>query len=117
MVHTHIKTIETLWSCNNHTRKYNNIIDPIYSRIVIQPHHKNFPEDNKNENFLTWPGLNNQHLLKHLPPGITTALGHMYQERENLQSTKQVKSEWEIEEDSGFTWKNIQWRHMSFTQQ
>ena len=33
----------------------------------------------KNGIFLTWPGLNNQILLKYLPPSIATALGHLDQ--------------------------------------
>ena len=37
-----------------------------------------------NGNFLTWTGLNNQKISKHLPPIIATALGHMDQERKNL---------------------------------
>ena len=41
-------------------------------------------------------------LLKHLPPIIATALGHLDQECKNLQSTKQVKSELEVEEDKEF---------------
>ena len=53
-------------------------------------------------NFLTWPGLNNQQLLKYLPPRITTALGHLDQERKNLQSTKSVKSEVQFDEDRYF---------------
>ena len=56
----------------------------------------------KNGNFLTWKGLNNKQLLKHLEPIIATALGHLYQERKNLQSTKNVKSEVEVEKDSNF---------------
>ena len=40
-----------------------------------------------NGKFLTWPGLNNQQLFKHITPSITTSLGHMGQERKtsNLQ--------------------------------
>ena len=51
----------------------------------------------KNGNFLTWPGLNNEQLLKHLPPIISTDLGHLYQELKNLQSKKQVKYDLDIE--------------------
>ena len=56
----------------------------------------------KNGNFLTWPGLNNQTLLKHMPPRIPKALVYMDQERKNLQSKNHVKSEGEVEEDSYF---------------
>ena len=91
MVHTHIKTIETLQPCNHHKIQDEKIIDPISSWILLRPHPKNVPGWNKNGNFLTWPGLNNQHFMKHIPSSIVTFLGHMDQERKNLQSTKQVK--------------------------
>ena len=65
--------------------------------MLLQLRLKNFPEINKNGNFLTWPGLNNLHLLNHLPPINEIALGHLDQEREKLQSTKQLKSELLIE--------------------
>ena len=63
---------------------------------------RNLTKEIKNGNFLTCPGLNNQQLLKHLPPSIATALEHMDQERKNLQSTKHVKPEVEVEEDRNF---------------
>ena len=53
----------------------------------------------KNGNLLTWPGFKNQTLLKNLRPSIATNLGHLYQERKNLQSKKQVKPELDIGED------------------
>ena len=53
--------------------------------MLLQPLSKNFPEGNKNVNFLTWPGLNNQHLLNHIPPSIATSLGHLDQEQKNIQ--------------------------------
>ena len=93
MGHTHIKTIKTSRSCNNYERQDKNITDPESPWMLINIHSKKFPEGNKNGNLLTWTGLNNQQLLNHLPPSITTALGNMDQERKNLQSTKQVKSE------------------------
>ena len=68
----------------------------------FRPTPRTFLNSIENGNLLTWPGLNNQHLMKHLPPIIVTALGHLDQERKNLQSIKQVKSELEIEEDIDF---------------
>ena len=56
--------------------------------MLLQPHPKNLHEGNTNGNFLKWQGLNNQHFFYHTPPSITTALGHMDQERKYLQSTK-----------------------------
>ena len=41
-------------------------------------------------------------MLKYLLLSITTALGHLDQECKNLQSTKQIKSEFYIEEDKYF---------------
>ena len=42
----------------------------------------------KNGNFFTWLGLNIPNITRFLPASIATALGHLDQERENLQSTK-----------------------------
>ena len=58
---------------------------------------KKITEGDKNGNLLTCPGLNNQQLLKHLPPSIATSLRYMDQERKNPQTTKQVKSELELD--------------------
>ena len=55
-----------------------------------------------NENFLTWIGLNNQQLLNHITPNISTSLEYMDQERKNIQSTKHIKSEVGVEEDRSF---------------
>ena len=63
---------------------------------------KTFLKAIKNWNFINLLGLNNQQLLKYLPPVIATALEHLEQERNNLQSTKQVKSELNIEEEKEF---------------
>ena len=68
----------------------------------FSPTPRTFLKEIKNRRFLTWPCLKNKHFLKHPPPSIATALGHLDQERENLQSTKQVKLESEIEEDNNF---------------
>ena len=42
----------------------------------------------KNENFLTFPGLNIPNITRFLPASIAIALGHLDQERANLQPTK-----------------------------
>ena len=44
----------------------------------------------KNGNFISWPGLTTENVTKYLQMTIPTALGHMKQERQNLQSTKQI---------------------------
>ena len=41
----------------------------------------------KNGNFITWPGLTENLMRKYLQPSITTAKGHLDQERKNLQTT------------------------------
>ena len=66
------------------------------------PTPRTFLKKINNGNFLTWLGLNNQTSLKHLPSSIETALGHLYQERKNLQLTNQVKYELDIEECKDF---------------
>ena len=48
----------------------------------FSPTQRTFLKAIKNGKFLTWPGLNNQQLLNHIPPIIATALKHMDQERE-----------------------------------
>ena len=63
----------------------------------LSPTPLTFLKDIRNGNFLAWPGLKNQQLLKHVPPIISTALVYMDQERNNLQYTKPVKSEVEVE--------------------
>ena len=70
--------------------------------MLLQHYTKKFYEGDKNRNFLTWKGLKNQQLLKHLPPSIATALEHLGQERKNLHSTNQVNYELDIEEDKYF---------------
>ena len=65
--------------------------------MFLQTYTKNFLRAIKNEKFLTLTGLNNQKLLKYLPPSIVTALGHLGQERKNLQSKNQVKYGLEID--------------------
>lgn len=41
-----------------------------------------------NNHFTTWPGLSPELVRKQLLPSVTTAEGHMQQERQGLQSTK-----------------------------
>ena len=66
------------------------LIQYLYGFCFI-PTPRTFMKAINNGNFLTWPGLKNQQLLKHLPPRIATALGNLDQERKNLQSTKNVR--------------------------
>ena len=46
----------------------------------FSPTPRTFLKAINNGNFLTWPVLNNQQVLKHLPPRTATALGHLDQE-------------------------------------
>ena len=65
----------------------------------------------KNGKFLTWTGLNNQKLIKHIPISIETALGNLDMDQKNLQLTKQVKYELEIEENILFPVMNTEKTH------
>ena len=85
MGHTRIKTIATLLSWDHYNLQDKNRIYPVSPLMLIQTHPKKFPESDKNGNFLTWIGLNNKQLVKHVPPSIATDLVHMDQERKNLQ--------------------------------
>ena len=56
--------------------------------MMLQPYSKKKLTAKKNFNLLTWSGINNPTLLKHLQPSIATALVHLDQVKNNLQSTK-----------------------------
>ena len=56
--------------------------------LCFSPTPCNFLHAIKNSNFLTWTGLNIANITRFLPASIATALGHIDQERANLQSTK-----------------------------
>ena len=45
----------------------------------------------KNNQFISWPGLNAKLIDKHLPKSIATSQGHLISEKQGLQSTKQKK--------------------------
>ena len=47
----------------------------------------------KNENFITWPGIDTLNFAKLLGTTKATELGHLDQERANLQSTKHKEEE------------------------
>ena len=80
MEHTHLNTIETLSPCDHNTRQDQDREYIVSTWTHRQTYTKNLYKVNKNANFLTWPGLNNQQLLKHLPPKIATTVGHLDQE-------------------------------------
>lgn len=43
----------------------------------------------KRNNYTTWPGLTSELVVKHMPKSEQTIKGHMHQQRQHLQSTKQ----------------------------
>ena len=47
----------------------------------------------KNEQFITWPGINTTNVAKHLKPSIANAKGHLDQKRKSIRSTQPQKSE------------------------
>ena len=52
----------------------------------------------KNGNFITWPGLTTNLIRNHLEKSVNTALGHLDQERKNLQTTKKIQIKQEDDE-------------------
>ena len=102
MRHTRINTIETSRSCDHYKIQEKEELIQYLHECCVRSTPRNFLKAIKNGNFLTCPGLNNQQLLDNLPPSIATALGHLDQERKNLQPTKNVKSELVFEEDRYF---------------
>ena len=65
-------------------------IEPIqYLHVCcFSPTPRTFLKAINSGNLITLTGLNDKKLLNHLPPNIEKNLGHMDQERKNLQSTK-----------------------------
>ena len=51
----------------------------------------NLQESSQEDFFKTWPVLTPE-VLKHLPKSLSTVQGHLHQERQNLQSTRQQPS-------------------------
>ncbi len=51
-------------------------------------------------NLISWPGMNATNIHKHFPDTAATALGHLDQERQGLQSTKFIPHEPTIDLDS-----------------
>jgi hypothetical protein len=57
----------------------------------------------KNNHFTTWPSLTATNVSHHLPKAMATTLGHLDQERKNLNSTKQsAKATADIADDDDF---------------
>ena len=103
MGHTHLNTSEASSFGNNNKGQDKDRTNTIFSWMLFQPDTKNFPEGDKEWKLPQMDRcINNQQLLKNLTPIIATSLGHMDQERKDLQSTKSVKSEVDFEEDRDF---------------
>ena len=47
----------------------------------------------KNEQLVTWPGINTTDVAKNLTPTIATAKGHLYRKRKNINSTQKETEE------------------------
>ena len=103
MGHNHLKTIDKSIPFNNNKLQDTYRVDLVSTWMFLYPYTKNFSEGNKNGNFLTWIGLNNQQLLKYITPNIATDLVHMDQDLKKLQSSEEFKSELGIEENNFFT--------------
>ena len=59
---------------------------------LFSPVTSTISESIKNNHFITWPGLSEKLIIKHLPPILATAKGHQNQEQQRIQSTKPPKS-------------------------
>jgi hypothetical protein len=55
---------------------------------MIQPCQIHMDQSNKNGNFSSWPGLNEQSVDKYLSKYTSTAKGHLNQQRQNARTTK-----------------------------
>ena len=47
----------------------------------------------KNEQFITWPGINTTDYAKHLTPTIATEKGHLDRKQKNIKSTQKETEE------------------------
>jgi hypothetical protein len=54
----------------------------------------------KNGHIITWPGLTEQAINKHLKMTPATAMGHMNQRRQNMRSTSKVSTTSDIEDEA-----------------
>ena len=68
-------------------------------QAVFAPKKSTFIQAIHNNQFATFPGLDTTLVSKHLPPSIPTALGHMKQEHQGLQPTKQSPPDPSIDDD------------------
>ena len=55
---------------------------------LLSPVHSTLKYAIDNNHFTSWPGLTMDLIVKNLPPVLATAKGHLHQEKQNLQSTK-----------------------------
>ena len=68
--------------------KSNKDLINFYHAACFSPTVATFYKAIKKGNFQSWPGLTPELVLKHLQPSIATHYGHLNQERQNLQSTR-----------------------------
>jgi hypothetical protein len=54
----------------------------------------------KNGHLITWPGLTEQAINKHLKMTPATAMGHMNQRRQNIRSTSKASITSDIEDEA-----------------
>jgi hypothetical protein len=57
-------------------------------------------QDVKNGHIITWPGLNEQAINKHLKRTPATVMGHMNQRRQKIQFTSKVSITYDIEDEA-----------------
>ena len=70
--------------------------------MLFHPYAKDISEGNQEWKLPHLARTQKSNIVKHLTPSIATALGHIEQERKNLQSKKQVKYKLDIDEDKYF---------------
>ena len=59
-----------------------------YHSCCFSPCISTFTQAIKNGNFMSWPGLQDLNLHRHMKKTIATSMGHLDQEHQGLQSTK-----------------------------
>ena len=70
-----------------------------YHQSCFSPCIRTFTEAIKNGNFDSWPGLNDLKLYNHMTRTLATSMGHLDQQQQGLQSTKQQALNFLLEQE------------------
>ena len=102
MGHTHIKTSETLRSCNHNKIQDEDITNPVYLWMLFQPHFKKFTEVDQEWQLIHMARTQQSTIVRASDSQHCNSLGTCGPGEKKLQCTNNVKPGVEVEEDSNF---------------